>query len=738
MAKNKKIAIEVPYQAPKGMLEKLHITDSSELASRITRDFNDSEAMKYYWIPQRAEDAKNYYGTAVASEWPFKGASRVKSQFQRIVVDTLSGNLLKSLFGPEKPLRVNPAPLAQGSSDDTLDNLDYVEDLHNSMVHKEYNLRTVLDVAIPTSLIESFCVLHPVYEYLTEQLLLDVKRWIPGDIDPNGLTYDVDTDSILDGQGQAVQSVNLETSPMTPEELKRGGMKEVEFEIDKEACVKDGISIKVINGYRFYMPIGTPGETPYEKVQNANYAIHQLFYTLGECKHRQEDGYFENVETVTASVYDRMREQITYLKVQEAGFLLDPARLEQEYVEVVKWCGKWKIDGKYQNLIVWMDRGSTQILRVEKNVLGIKPYFPLVPFPVNETPFGESLCQIIRPLVRELDLLMRTITNIALMKSAPPKFFDPASGFNPSTVGNFGPNSWIPAREPAKNVFQPQSPEDPSVAMQMMQFLINILERITGVNEVVQGQISDRANTTATEVQSALTRSGVRFDNIYERYKTQLKPMFKYIHKLTLRHMPDTKEMLLMGEENRGRLVKIHKSQLQGAFEFDLIGNSVVTEQAELQKALMLNQTVGNHPYITYKPEGIYYLLHNIVRLLNPVAVSKILPKPDEVAKIERETQKAQRQQEDKAMQLEQQKQQAAGQMAQQQAQLVQQQAQMQQQMHEADLHAKLQDMQMKEMEFKQKLTHNEQEHQQKLEQMRRIADEKAKQAAKKSESKSE
>lgn len=707
----KKVKLDqYPLNECKGMLKKLNIIDAIELAHRVSMDFDSSEAMKDYWVPQRAEDLKSYYGTAVNSEWPFKGASRVKSQFQRIVVDTLSGNLLKSLFGPENPLKVNPAPLGQDSSNDTLDNLEYVEDLHNSLQAKEYNLHQTLDVAIPTALIESFCVLHPCYEYKTDEMVLDVTRWVPGDIDTEGLTYDVDTDSVLTADGQAVHSLNPETDHQTPEELKAGGMQEVQFDITKEECIKDGISIKVINGYRFYMPIGTPGETPYEKVQNAPYTIHQMFYTFREVQEKIDEGYFENVEPVVASIYDRMRELISDLKVKQAGFNLDPARIEQEYVEVVKWCGKWKINGKYRNLVVWMDRGSTQILRVEVNVFGIKPYFPVVPFPVNETPFGESLCQIIRPLVRELDLLMRTITNIAIMKSAPPKFYDPASGFNPATIGQFGPNSYIPAREPAKNVFQPQSPEDPSVAYQMMQFLINILERITGVNEVIQGQISNRANTTATEVQNALTRSGVRFDTIYERLKGQLKPMFKYIHKLTLRNMPETKEVLLMGAENKGRLVKIHKAQLQGAYEFDLVGASVVTEQAELQNALMLYQTVGQHPYLSYKPESIYYMLYNIVRHLNPIAMAKILPKPEEVARIERANQDSQRAQEDQAMKLKQQESDAAGQAA-------QQQAQMQAQMHEADLHGKLQDMQLKEADFKQKMTHKEKEHALKMKQ---------------------
>ncbi len=460
------------------------------------------------------------------------------------------------------------------------------------------------------------------------------------------------------------------------------------------------------------MPLGTPGENPYEKVQKAPFVVHQLFYTLREVQDLQSSSYFEDIDPIVATVYDRQRELLTYIKLQQAGFILDTARLEYEYVEVLKWSGRYMLNGKMRDLIVWMDRGSSQILRVEQNLMGIKPYFPMTPFPVDETPYGESLCQIIRNHVKDLDLLIRMVINIAIMKAAPPKFFDPAGGFNPSTIGNFGPNSWIPTREPSRNILQPQSPEDPKAALSMIQFIINIIERITGVNEVIQGQVADRSNTTATEIQNATARSGVRFDSIYTRYKDQLKPMISYIHKLTLRHMPEEKEVLLMGAENKGRLSKIHKAQLQGAWEFNFTGNSVVEEQSLLQKALTLFQTVGQHPYLTYKPESIYYVLYNIVRGLSPLAMDKILPKPEEVQKIEAQAQEAQRQQEQMAMQMQQQQAQNDPKTKQMQAQL-----QMNLETHKLDMQKQVGDLHMKSASHAQDLKHKEDSHNLKMQQ---------------------
>ncbi len=496
-------------------------------------------------------------------------------------------------------------------------------------------------------------------------------------------------------------------------------MQEVTFSVTKEECVKDGISLKMINGYRFYMPITAPGETPYEKVQRGPYCFQEMFYTLREFEQYRDQGYFEDVDPVLDDIYDPQQELMSYTKYVQAGFVRDVSQTKLPLIRVLKWCSKWKIDGKWQEVIVWKDKNSNNLLRVEKNIFGVRPYFPIVPFPIDETPYGESLCKIMRPLVQELDLLLRTITNIALMKAAPPKFYDPASGFNPSTVGQFGPNSWIPAREPARNVLIPPQPEDPAVAMEVIKLLINFIERITGVNEVTQGQISQRANTTATEVQQAMVRSGVRFDQIYERVKDQLKPMFQYIHRLMLRYMSETKEIRLMGAENKGRLISIHKRQLAGEFAFELAGNSIVTEQNELQNALALYNSVGQNPYLSYKPESIYYMLYNIVKRLNPIAMDKILPKPDEVAQLERDRQQAQQEQEQMAMQ---QKQQEDAQGNQGEAVKAQMEVQSKQAQMQLDAQKQQHDMMVKEAEAQQKLRHNDEAHKQKIAQAEAMA----------------
>jgi hypothetical protein len=328
MAKKKKITVEDTAEPQKGMIEKMGISDPEDLCSQINSDFADAEQVKYMWVPERNTDVKDYFGVIKPSEWPFKGASQIKSQFQRIVVDTLTGNLLKSLFMPEHPIKV------EATNSESLDAARYVEDLHNFQAKEEYNLRAVLDKAVPTSLVESFTVLHPVYEYLVNDLVLEVKRWVPKNVDTSTLKYDLDTDSVSTADGQLVQSIDL-SKGYENVDVKLSDLQEVIFEVERENCIKDGVSVKVINGYRFYMPISTPGETPWEKVQLAPFVFHQLFYTVREFENYKETGFFENVDPNLDDYYDPQKELISYTKYIQAGFVRDVTQTQTPFINVL-------------------------------------------------------------------------------------------------------------------------------------------------------------------------------------------------------------------------------------------------------------------------------------------------------------------------------------------------------------------------------------------------------------------
>ena len=668
MAKPKKNVQTESAQLPRGLYAPVDVDNPEELVLRILADMLLAEASKQEWMAERTRDIKAYFGIKNSRDWPFKGAAKISSGFHRIAVDTLTANMLKSFFSPEDVIAAMP------TNSDSIEAAFYVTKLMNHGARSDFKLRQTLDMGLTNAFVESFSVIKPVYEHQAVEVQTTFKRWVPKDLAKGNLRYEIETNTVVDQNNETVVSIDPDEIDIAMADLKEADLELLIFDVTKDRVLKDGVTCYVIGGSRIYLPIWAPGNNPFEKFQQSPFIIQQTFPTIAQLEAEEESGEAANVSYVRNEVFKRLRpldkrlvlrdrtsqriglDMLLTQKFQEVGYSND-FRIKRELAEVLEWHGQWAVKGKKREIIARVDRASKTLLSTKLNLDGVRPFFPIVPFPVDETPFGESLPKIIRSQVAELDLLMNTVINIGLMKSMPPKFYDPAGGFNPQTMGNFGPNTWIPTREPARNVYIPPQPEEPQVSFQMISMLINIIERMTSISEVVQGNISRKANTTAFEVSQALNRSGVRFDMVYERIKAQVNPMLDYIYRLYERHMPESKEVQIMGNQPTSkdpnkqiRLIEIFRDQIQGNLSFELAGGSIMSETVELQNAITLYNTVGQHPYLSYKPESIYYMLFNIVKRLNPVSMNEILPTPEEVKEIERSRAQVEAEQQQQAL----------------------------------------------------------------------------------------
>lgn len=721
MAKAKK-QVDKIEEKPRGYDDTFEMseTDLEALASQIKRDLIDAENDKQEWIQNRILDVRNYFGLKKQTDWPFKGAAKVSSQLHRIMVDTIAANLVSSANAPEKIIDVRPYNVT------AVENAKYVSDLENTIARYEYKLPEVLDRSWHNALIESFTVLKPVYEYNVTETVTTVKRWLPSNYKAEDIKYDMSTDTVTDLQGNIIPSLDINRIPEDPEELKKMDLHECNIEVTKEFA-KEGIKIYSIPGSDIYLPISSPGETPYEKYQRAAFVIQEEYSTKQEMQMLQQQGKIKNFPLLNVISENLFVEQLRHEKEVQSG-QLNINKEDRDIIRNLWWYGKYEYKGKLRELVVLMNYETNVILKVQVNQLGIRPFFPQVPFPVDGTPFGESLPKKVRGLITEIELAMNTVINMGLIKAYPPKFFDPSSGFDPKTLGNFGPNAYIPVRDPGRNVFLPPQPEDPRILMDMIKLLMDLVERTTANSDAVQGQVSPTANTTAFEVQQSLVRAGVRFDIIYKRLKSQLEPMFGYIHMLLLRYMPYEKEVRIMGEQGApdgvSRLYAINKDQIQGEYNFTLTGNSLSEEQASAQKAEKLFMLLQQDPYVSYKPESPYYLRYNLIKYYNPIMMDKILPKPEEVAQLLRDRQQVQNEQEQKAVQDAQ-----ANQQQNAEAQKTQAELQMKAGMAQIDGQAKMQDMSLKQKEHELKMKHMEEMHKHKMQMMKEAMDAKAKEA---------
>ncbi len=727
---------------PRGYEDTFDMTpnDLEALSAQIRSDLSAAEQDKSEWLDERISDINAYFGIKKATDWPFKGAAKISSKIHQVMVDTTAGNLVASAVAPDNIIDVKT------NKSQSIEGAKYVQDFHNNLARFEYHFPDLIDRAWHTALIESYVVLKPVYQYEVLETNQTITRWIKSGYSTEGLKYDSATDTVLSADGQVIPSLDSNRIPEDPKDLKALGMQECTIDITTEES-KEGIKVFSITGADIFLPVSSPGETPYEKYQRAPFVIHHEYKTIQEMKVLQEQGKIKNFELLgTTMAQTIFAEELRDIKQQQAG-QLDIQKHERYLVRNLWWYGKYEYKGRLRELVVYMNAETGVVLKVKINQFGVRPFFPQIPFPIEGTTGGESLPKRIRSLVTELELVMNTLINMGLIKAYPPKFFDPSSGFDPKTLGAIGPNAYVPVRDPSRNVFMPPQPEDPRVLMDMAKFLMDLIERASANSDAVQGQTSGVANTTAFEVQQALVRSGVRFDIIYRRLKYQLEPMFDYINMLILRFMPLEKEVQMMGEQGVvqtkdgsqiSKLQAIH--QQEGKYGLTLTGNSITSEQIEAQKAEKLFAMFGQDPYLSYKPESAYYLRFNLVKHYNPVMMDKLLATPQEVAQLLRDRQTVQNEQEQKALQdaqgsnAEAQKMQAELQMK---AQEQQMNLQAKNQASQIDAQAKMQDMKLKEKEHEQKMRQLEEAHRLKLELMKEESNAKAQEAAKRPNPKS-
>jgi hypothetical protein len=718
MATAKKVE-EKGQPAPRGYEDTfdMPVNDLERLSSQIKADLIQAEQDKQPWVQECTKDVNAYFGNKKQSDWPFKGAAKISSQMHRIMVDTTKSNLLASAGAPDDLIA------ASTNKSQSIENAKYVQDIHNALAKNQYKLTEVLDRAWHNALIESFVVLKPVQQYEVMETLQTIKRWLPAEYRAEDIKYDSATDTVIGADGQVIPSLDINSIPESKEELDMMGLHECNLEVTTEH-VKEGTKILSISGAHIFLPISSPGETPFEKYQRAPYVIEDEFKTVQEMRLLQQQKKISNFTLMSGTLSEQlMTTELRELKEQQAG-VFNLTEYDRHIVRNLWWSGKFEYKGKLRELYVYMNYETGTIMKVQVNNFGIRPYFPQVPFPVDDTPFGESEPKQIRQLVTELELAINTVINMGLIKAYPPKFFDPNGGFDPKTVGNLGPNSYIPVRDPSRNVFMPPQPEDPRILMEMIKLLMDLIERTTANSDTVQGQ-SAPTNTTKYEVQQKLVRAGVRFDTIYKRLKSQLEPMFEYIHKMQLRFLPLSQEVEMMGEqavvptENGGQMSRLQAIYIQeGAHGLSLKGNSVIEEETKLQKALQLAELAAKPPYssyISFKPESPYYLLFNAIQHFNPVMMDKILAKPEEVAKLMRDRAQVQNEQEQQA--VEEGKQQTNMQ-AQAQAQMAQMELQMKAQAAQLDAAKKQQDIQAEAERAHQEMRMKEQEHDQKMRQM--------------------
>ena len=260
--------------------------------------------------------------------------------------------------------------------------------------------------------------------------------------------------------------------------------------------------------------------------------------------------------------------------------------------------------------------------------------FRLIRFsPIFNTPFGESVPDLLGRLNEELNTLHNQRVDAVTINNIPFGFFDPASGFDPEKM-EMAPGVFYPTNgRPSDAVyFPPSQPVKPEMYREE-ELLLTYAERLLGAGANVQGGAQPR-RTSATEIATIDRRTGIRFFTIFKRIQEGLEEVGKLVLELDQKFMPPIKQIRVMGAndyplfERRVTFDSIQKDEMQGKFDVVAVGESLADQEANKQEQLAIYQLGTSNPLIAMDPESLYELTKDTLMALGDKNIGAHLKKP--------------------------------------------------------------------------------------------------------------
>lgn len=396
----------------------------------------------------------------------------------------------------------------------------------------------------------------------------------------------------------------------------------------------EGLKVELIPPERFL----TPPDAMDSNVDEMDYCMQEIALSKSDIKKRIKSGMFDDISDdeidkggdSESRLYrngenflENIRELYSGISSTETG--------SKRYSTVIEWYGNYDIndDGIDEPIMVSMLKESKTILRVV-SWDELRPFVLINISHILHRAIGESIPQILKMINQELNTLHNQRVDAVTLTNIPFFFFDPAGGFNPSEV-RLTPGLGIPVNgSPSGAVYFPSLNTQRPEMYREEQMLFEYAERLVGAGTNSQG-ITESKRITATEIATIDRRAGIRFLTLFTRVKKGLKELFKKSLVLNKKYMPPELQVRITGIDAASPLFEtIKKDDLEGAFDINVNGNSIIDEQADKQEMMQAYQFGMSNPIIARDEMAMYELTRDTFIKLGVEKVDAYLRKPDD------------------------------------------------------------------------------------------------------------
>jgi hypothetical protein len=247
------------------------------------------------------------------------------------------------------------------------------------------------------------------------------------------------------------------------------------------------------------------------------------------------------------------------------------------------------------------------------------------PRPVDGRWDGESTRKIISTLTTEWEAGHNQRVAKGDWANLPFFFFKAGGRFNPQMI-TLTPGKGYPMDDP-NSVNFPQLPQPTMASFNEERILMDLVDRILGLGDVIQG-ITGGSDQTATNTIQSVQRAGIRLSLPMNRIGMAIEELIGHIWDLTKQCAPEVKEFRVAGVgDGTPVFSKITKSDYDTQVAFKLNMATLYDVQQVRDTALLNYKTFISNPIFMTNPASFYQLTQET---MNAVGLKIKLPQPDQ------------------------------------------------------------------------------------------------------------
>lgn len=250
------------------------------------------------------------------------------------------------------------------------------------------------------------------------------------------------------------------------------------------------------------------------------------------------------------------------------------------------------VDGSGINsdIIVWVHKDTQLILRAtylrRVNSAGERPFFKIDYHKRAGQDYGIGIVEMVHPLSKELDAIHNLRIDYGMISTMPFGFYRPTSSIDPQII-ELEPGALIPVDDPQRDVYFPNLGNRTSFGFQEEAALQTMVERLTGVNDMLLGNLSGAqgATRTATGARALMGESNVNLNVALRRLGRGWRQALQYLLHMLQQRIPKGLSFRVTGESGDDYWQYISSQQdIEGDFDFEVSNNSENSNRAIQQE----------------------------------------------------------------------------------------------------------------------------------------------------------